>query len=120
MSYDLWLEIDTGGEFNARVFDIGSITWNVGPMFAVSFRAVGIEEMIDPDRFGIHALRGRIAGELLPKLEAAVQWLKNHREEMEKLNPSNGWGNYEDALRYVETMVEGCSEHPKATFGLWT
>lgn len=103
MSFDVYLEIDTGGEYTATVAEIGNITYNVNPMF---HRALG---------YGLRDTQGRNAGELLPELRKAIADMQTHPAIYATLNPPNGWGNAEGALKYLEGFAQACAAHPKTT-----
>lgn len=47
MSYDVWLEIDTGGEERARVGYSLNYTSNVRPMWDLALRGLPIESVGD-------------------------------------------------------------------------
>jgi len=38
------------------------------------------------------------------RLIAVVKYFSNNKEELEKLNPSNGWGDYESTLQLIIDM----------------
>ena len=103
MSYDIRLEIDTGGAGPACLTETLSPTYNLGPMFSL---ALGC---------GLRELSGKTAAECLPILRAGVAFMEDKPSECKALNPANGWGSYEGALQTLRTMVSQCSQHPKAT-----
>lgn len=103
MSYDIRLVINTGGERPAAVTDYRGPTYNLGPMFAL---ALG-----EP----IGGLRGQIAVNIIPTLQQAIKSMKRSPAKFKKLNPPNGWGNYEGALESLCWLLEVCQEHPLAT-----
>lgn len=63
-----------------------------------------------PEEIGI-----AFAGGLAPLLEAGLYRLEYHSEEARKLNPSNGWGDYEGFVKFVRGYLEACRRHPGAT-----
>lgn len=106
MSYDVWLEIDTGGEEPASVSESLNCTYNCGPMFR---KALGGS--------GIHDLGGKVAGDLLPQLRAAVANITDPAEceTYLAMNPPNKWGDHAGAISFLESILLECSKHPKAT-----
>lgn len=36
-------------------------------------------------------------------------------DKFKKLNPANGWGDYDGLLAFVAAYLEACMEHPDAT-----
>lgn len=102
MSYDFKLEIDTGGEYPAPVTETRSPTYNLAEIFD---KALG---------FSVRDLRGKSGAECAPLLDAALVRMKKSPAVYKKLNPSNGWGTYEDALSSFHWLHEVCLEHPKA------
>jgi hypothetical protein len=103
MSYDVWLEIDTGGKYPARVSETYSPTYNLGPMFQL---ALGL---------GLRELTGASALVALPILRNAIAAMESGPERFKALNPPNGWGNYEVALEFLKLFLADCEQHPKAT-----
>lgn len=103
MSYDISMEIDTGGSEPAEVCDVGNYTYNCGPMF---FEALGVS---------LSSMDGRIAGEVADQLSLGVKNMIDDPAKYRAMNPENGWGDYEGALEYLLGIAKACREHPKAT-----
>lgn len=103
MSYDIRLVIDTGGEYPAAVTETISPTYNLAPMFA---EALGRR---------IRDLDGMPAAEVAPLVAAALALMEADPERFRALNPPNGWGSYESAVRALTWLRDACAEHPKAT-----
>lgn len=61
---------------------------------------------------------GQRAGDHLPALEKGLADMLLNKEDYELLNPPNGWGNYEGAVRFLQSVIEGVKEHPDATFSV--
>ena len=53
------------------------------------------------------------ASNVIPFLEKAIERMKLEPDEYKKLNPKNGWGDYETALKFLKEVLEGCyaNEH---------
>lgn len=115
MSYDVDLVIDTGGEYPPRVVEVGNYTWNVRPMHVLAFAAAGRENS------GVQELDGMACIDARPLLETAVAHMDDpsNRETYEKLNPSNGWGDFEGAREFLRRIMQACVEHPKCSIRVW-
>lgn len=103
MSYDIYLTIDTGGEHEATVCEVGNHTSNTRPMW---------DKALSGD---FQDLDGKNAGESIEALTFAVVHMENNSAEYLPLNPPNGWGNYNSALKYLYKLLRACEENPKAT-----
>ena len=106
MSYDCYMEIDTGGKYRATVADIGNMTSNVSPMWT---KAIGRR---------LSECEGMTGADLAPLLEAAIADMDDpsRRREYEALSPANGWGSVLGARDYLYDILVACREHPKAVF----
>jgi hypothetical protein len=101
MSYDIWLEIDTGGDERANVCDVGNHTSNTSPMWV---RALGRS---------LREYDGRIAGDVADELKAAIAHMHANPDIYESMNPPNGWGSYDSALIYLQKLWAACKAHPR-------
>jgi len=54
------------------------------------------------------------ANQLIRPLTKGVQLLKKDPERFKKLNPKNGWGNYEGLVSLVCEYLAACKKWPKA------
>lgn len=45
-------------------------------------------------------------------LEEGLKELRLHPEKYKKFNPENGWGSYESLVRFTESCLNACIEHP--------
>ena len=102
MSYDVTLTVDTGGQYPARVTETRTPTYNLGPMFE------------DALGFPLRNLNGLKGLECVPLLRVAIAAMQDDPARFKKLNPENGWGSYEGALKFFQGFLEECIEHPKA------
>lgn len=109
MSYCVYLAIDTGGPEPATVFEAGSYTYNVSPMFYLAFGKCGFGD-------GLRSIGGKVGREMVPVLESVSSFLRSpdNRERLKAMEPENGWGNLEGACRFVDEILKGCRLHPKA------
>lgn len=63
-----------------------------------------------PDEIGITK-----ASELIDPLKVGLEELKSKPDVYKQYNPSNGWGNYEGLVRFVENYLAACIENQDAT-----
>ncbi|MFZ2992445.1 MAG: hypothetical protein WA061_01905 [Microgenomates group bacterium] len=62
-----------------------------------------------PENLGIET-----AGELIPFLESGLMKLKSAETFFKSFNPSNGWGDYDGLVIFVEAYLKACKENPDA------
>jgi len=88
------------------VYD-ANITHNLGKMA----REAGIyEHLWRPEEIGITHAR-----DLVAPLSEGVERMEADPEHFRKFNAPNGWGRYENLLRFVRQYIEACQENPDAT-----
>lgn len=106
MSYDIYLEIDTGGKEKAQVGDWYSPTYNLSPMFCKAFGGDGVRE-----------LSGKSGKEAARMIHKALTDMMDPDKvnDYKKLNPPNGWGDYDGAIEVLGKIMQDCISHPKAT-----
>lgn len=117
MSYDVWLTIDTGGEEPATVHDCGNMTSNVSPMWKHALESIGFRGQETNDRGTLlSGLEGMKGYEALVYLQPALAHMQDpaNLEIYTSMNPSNGWGSVESAIRFLKAIIEGCRKHPRA------
>lgn len=103
MSYTIWLEIDTGrtdGEWS-EVVEVGDYTMNVAPMWTQALGGTMLREYH-------HAPCSEAAG----PLAEAVKRMEADPGTYREMNPANGWGDYDGALRYLRRVAEACAQNP--------
>lgn len=102
MSLDVYLE-----EIKPTEVYWANITHNLTKMA----NAVGLYEPLwHPERIGVSK-----AIELVPLLREGLNRLMTQKTECEKLNPPNGWGNYEALVNFTKEYLAACEKHPEAT-----
>ena len=67
----------------------------------------------------LRELEGKTGEDARPIVNRGVYKMKRNPDEYISMNPKNGWGDYESALRFLEKFLELCHEHPKATIRMW-
>ena len=106
MSYDFYLTSHCEACDTDQHHFNKNYTSNVAPMFAHRFKD------------GIHVINNQDAvygGQILFDL---LEHFLDNKEELEKLNPKNGWSNYEDVLKFIRGMVKASMKAPKDA--VWT
>lgn len=110
MSYDIWLEVDTGGDEPARLVDVHwNYTSNVAPMWRLAM----------PDTDGLAGLHGMQAGEAAKVLHIGIAHMENEPAPYRALNPANGWGDFDGQLERLRELREWCRKHPRAKVAIW-
>lgn len=72
--------------------------------------AAGIYEHVwRPDEIGITTAR-----QLIEPLRQGIALLRSDPARFKALNPSNGWGDYDGLVRWLERYLAACEEHPDA------
>lgn len=67
----------------------------------------------------IRELHGMIAADALPRLNAAISMMVADKPGFEKLNPSNGWGNYEGAVAFLRRIRDACETAPMGRLSVY-
>ena len=111
MSLDIWLSIsvDAGGKEPTIItlFD-ANITHNLVPMWVKT----GVYD-------ALYNSADKQASEILEVLKLGYADMKARPEEYSKLNASNGWGKYEEALPWLKEFLDACEKYPRSVIGLW-
>lgn len=111
MSLDFYLEVpvDVGGK-EPHVVGLFSrnITHNVAPMWVKA----GVYD-------ALYNSEGKQAREIIETLSSGENNMLANSAEYIALNPSNGWGNYNGALDFLQGVLAACKEYPKATIRIW-
>lgn len=68
------------------------------------------DELWRPEEIGI-----KVAQQLIAPLRASLMRLNSSSDYFERFNPSNGWGNYQNLVKFITDYTAACIEHPKAT-----
>lgn len=101
MSYDIWLEIDTGG---AEPAPVGN-DWNYTSNMSGAWRAAGAD---------LAEFDGRLAGDCRPILFEAIKEMRANPEKYRAMDAPNGWGTYDTLLPALDRLLIELSKHPKA------
>ena len=89
----------------------GNITHNLGDMA----EAAGIyKHLWQPKELGITK-----ASELIGPLKTGLAELEAAPDKYTPFNASNGWGKYENLVRFVKDYLNACEENPDAEVSVW-
>ena len=92
MSYDFMLSAHCSCCDGTKYHFDKNYTSNTSPMFCKVFKE------------GIRILNDQNASEGGDTLFTFYKYFSNNKKELEKLNPSNGWGDYESTLQLIIDM----------------
>jgi hypothetical protein len=118
MSWNVYLMVDTGGPEPAVVADVGNHTTNTAGMWDHAWRVSGDPFWGDWTSFGDYLAtkpEGWLAGDITANI--LKEMLKNP-DTYRALNPDNGWGSYESALKFLFEIRLACALHPNAYVSL--
>jgi len=103
VSYDIWLEIDTGNGSKTEVWD-SNYTRNVSPMWRKELAGTSFEFL--------GAMDGHLASDCAPALRHAVKAMLDDPLTYEAMNPPNKWGDAVGAREFLESFATACEQHP--------
>lgn len=98
MSYDI-----TVRKYCPSILDI-NYTFNVSPMFRLALGGDGIKQLNDLSR-----------NECIELLQDGIKHMEQNPQIYKKLNPENGWGDYEGALDVLVKILEAL-QHSEDTY----
>lgn len=88
-----------------------NITHNLGQMAS----AAGIYEYLwRPDEIGVTT-----ASQLIEPLAKGLHRLRTDPEHYKTFDSPNGWGVYENLVKFVDEYQKACVEYPDATVSVW-
>lgn len=90
MSYDMHIGHE---QFN--------YTWNVSPMWYKAY----------PEK-GIRLHYGMLGKSAIQPLRTLREYMEDNRDTLVKLNPENGWGDYDGALQFVTNLINASIRNP--------
>lgn len=105
MSYDVYLEIDTGADEPVEITSF-NYTTNCAPMW----REAGID---------LRECTGAPCSEAAGPIADAVKRMEADPDTYKAMNPPNGWGDYDGALNFLRNIAAACTQHPKAHLRVW-
>ncbi len=98
--------ISTTKEIETNEVYTANITHNLNKMAM----RVGLYQVLwRPEELGLCR-----AKELIEPLSDGLRVLYKNAVELEKINPENKWGNYDNLVEFTENYLEACYEYPDA------
>ena len=67
----------------------------------------------------LYTSSGKKASEITEVIRKGITAMKADPDEYKKLNPDNGWGNYEGALKFLEDLLRNLEEWPDSTIAIF-
>lgn len=80
-----------------------NMTSNVGPMY----------DTAAANGFWIGDLDKMNTKDVVAKIQPIYGYMIEHPDEMRTLEPENGWGDYESALKFLKEIIVTCLDHPE-------
>ena len=80
-----------------------SYTHNVVPMW---HKAKIYDELYNND--------GKHPKEIVDALRRGLKDMQEYPEEYKLLNPENGWGSYDTAMKFLSAIIVACEKYPDA------
>jgi hypothetical protein len=105
MSYDIWLEIDSGGEEPVTVYD-----WNYTSNCARMWRHAGAD---------LADFHGKPVADCIPILAAGIEAMESDPDTYRSMDPDNGWGSYASVLPALQKLLGAMKAHPLTTVRVW-
>lgn len=99
-------------EADRKLFELsegwsGNITHNLGRM--ANQIPVGATTLYyvcwRPEEIGLSKVK-----QILPLLIEGIHYMLDHRKELEKYNPSNGWGSYNVFMKFLLNYKQACED----------
>jgi hypothetical protein len=116
MSYDIYLTDPKPGEPCGHCGGTGKepagedkgwsgspLDWNYTSNCAPMWRKAGAD---------LAEFHGKLAGECVPLLAAAIAAMEADPDAYRELNPPNGWGDYDSLLRALKKLLKGFEGNP--------
>lgn len=101
MGYDISItKTCSCGEHTETLYSTGD-TFNMSPVYKIIF---------DCD-LGIKKLEGFTLFEVSCALNFAINNMRKMKNELVPLNPSNGWGSYDDTLQMLIELKDECDKY---------
>lgn len=104
MSWGVDIDVDHGDGYVTTVEVVCGHTYNLTPMW----RKAGV---VGDD--GTRELDGRTCEEMCPILLNALNEAWRDEAEFRKLDPPNGWGDYDGFLEILTRFTRLCHQHPR-------
>jgi len=116
MGADVYLSIDTGRGRQARIEEL-YCTYNLSKMFYSACEAIGAP-IAEGESF--HSTWIKLpTHQIKPFLLPVLKEIQAKPEIYKPMEPSNGWGSYDSAIRFLAKVIQLSELHPKAEWDAW-
>lgn len=118
ISREEWDRLNPGREpvtFSGEEETLELFSANITHNLARMAEAAGIYRCLwEPDENGIG-----VARQMIGCLEDGLAQLRAEPERFKPFNPENGWGDYDGLVRFADSVLAACREHPAAKVRVW-
>lgn len=104
MSYDIWLEADLGGPESIEIGDTFNYTSNCSGMWRKAM----------PETDGLAGFDEQRAVDVIPVLQSGIRKMQRDPEGYIKMEPDNGWGDFDGQLDWLKRLLEHFQTAPAA------
>lgn len=110
MKISLDLMLIEKGEFGYQTHDLwsGNVTHNLVPMW----QKAGVYE-------ALYKNDGKKAKDVLAVVEQGYKDMLKNKETYVALNPENGWGDFDGALKFIREFYEACVQYPESIISVY-
>jgi hypothetical protein len=98
-----------GKEIDFDEGDIGDCTYNLAPMFNAAIESCNLK--IE----GIRGFNKQTAKDVIGPLKKMLAEMEGNPLKYKKLNPANGWGDYDGAVETLRELCDACINYPSAS-----
>lgn len=61
---------------------------------------------------------GKLAKDIVGNLIFGLKKMLDNPDKFKKLNPENGWGDYDGAVKVLNEIISACNEYPDAEISI--
>jgi hypothetical protein len=87
-----------------------NVTYNVSRMWY---------ELFPKEQGDMVPIEGLTGSQAEPIIKKAIKKFKSNKKSLEKLNPPNGWGSYNQFLEFLEDVLDACKRYPNSKWEAW-
>ena len=107
LDVDLYINVDVGTD---KPHQLLLYSFNITHNLTKMAHSCGLYDYM----WATEELGFKNASELIDGLDLGLAKLERNKQEHEKLNPKNNYGNYEDLVDIASEFLEACKYFPKA------
>ena len=111
LDVDLYIDVDVGTD---KPYQVLLYTFNITHNLAKMAHSCGLYDYM----WAIEELGFKNASDLIDGLESGLGELRKNKQEYEKFNPKNHWGDYEGLVNVASEFLEACKSFPKANISV--